>query len=68
MTYKVYIYIYIYIYIALIGYYVQLCSSITKRYPSKEMNCGRAEVAVTISNIHIYMSIFKRCQTFNGNQ
>ena len=52
---SLYIYIYIYIYCVLwkrdiIGCYVQLCSSITKKYPSKEMNCGGAEVAVTISN------------------
>ena len=59
----------------IIGYYVQLCSIITKKYPSKEMNCGGAEVAVISANniyiyiyIYIYMSILKRFQTFNGHQ
>ena len=54
MIYIIYIFIYIYIYCVrwkrdIIGYYVQLCSIITKKYPSKEMNCGGAEVAVMIS-------------------
>ena len=54
------IYIYIYIYCVrwkpdIIGYYVQLCSIIKKKSPSKEMNCGGAEVAVTISKLYIYI-------------
>ena len=46
-----------------------------KKSPSKEMNCGGAEVAVTISKLYIYIyiyiifiSILKKFQTYNGHQ
>ena len=43
------------------GYNRILCTIVfhyKKKSPSKEMNCGGAEVAVTISKLYIYIYIY----------